>query len=165
MQRFYGQERALIDASGRLKLPSSYFSAFQVSESTNLVLYCLPEGAVGLYPQKTWQAMRELEEAQKQQAAHSLVYRRQLRRFGAMSQHVTLSKQGRITIPALFREFASLNTGESVILAGVEIGIEIWSISHWQSEMLNIQDHVLAKGELEMTSDLNTGGTNGGEDA
>ena len=154
MNRFLGQEKASIDSSGRLKLPSVYYSLFDEGGVGELILYCLPEGAVGIYPIETWKEIRELEEAQKKLAAHSFVHRRQMRQFGAMSQQVSLSKQGRITIPALFREFASIDNSEPIILAGVEIGLEIWNADRWKAEMLDIQNHYNTKASQEMNLDL-----------
>ncbi len=85
-----------------------------------------------------------------------MVFRRELRRFGAYSQPQAISKQGRITIPQLFRDMLELNPGESVVLVGIEIGIEIWNEERWARETRKILAHQIERADAEMNNDLQT---------
>ena len=87
-------------------------------------------------------------------AAESIVFRRTLRRFGGWSQSEKISAQGRITVPQMFKEHAGLKNGADVIVAGVEIGVELWSVERWEEEQRRIGEHMRRKSEQEMEQDL-----------
>ena len=127
---------------------------FQRHTEREIVLHCLPEGAVGVYPPHVWKSMRGLDQDKEVSAANSLVFRRSLRRFGAMSLGSSISNQGRITIPSTYRVFAELVPSSPVIVIGCEIGVEIWNQKRWIAEAELIQRHVFEKGEHEMNSDV-----------
>jgi DNA-binding transcriptional regulator/RsmH inhibitor MraZ len=154
MLAFCGQDRCSIDANGRLKLSPRVISDFLERCSGEIVMHCLPEGAVALYPEEVYLEMRQNETAPAAKAAHSLVFRRSMRRFGAMSQSEQISKQGRITLPAAFRKYAELGPGSDAYVVGVEIGVEIWNAERWDAELERINEHVQEKGEREMAADL-----------
>jgi len=71
---------------------------------------------------------------------------------GAPPQRI--STQGRITIPPEYRDFAGLSAAGGIVVAGVEIGIEIWDRARWQEEQKNLMEHAREKGEREMAGDL-----------
>ncbi len=154
MLQFCGQEQCKLDANGRLKLSSAVLRDFQRLSDRDLVLFCLPEGALGLYPPATWASMRKQDADPAPAAGQSMLARRSLRRFGAFSQRVELTQQGRITIPQGFREHADLEPQKPLMLVGAEIGAEIWSVPRWQTELELIQSHMVRKGEEEMNADL-----------
>jgi DNA-binding transcriptional regulator/RsmH inhibitor MraZ len=77
-----------------------------------------------------------------------------MRRFGALSKTEKISAQGRITIPAPYRVYADLKSGEEVIVVGCEIGVEIWNAKRWAAELDMMNDHFREKGEREMSTDL-----------
>lgn len=154
MLAFYGQERGLIDANGRIKFSPRTQADFQSRGEGEVVLHCLPEGALAVYPEEVYLEMRRGESRPAERAANSLVFRRQLRRFGAMSHSDRISPQGRITLPVSFRQFAELTPGEEMVVIGTEIGVEIWNRRRWDAETRRIQSHVTDKGEREMAADL-----------
>ena len=158
MLEFCGQERCIIDGTGRLKLSTNLLRDYQRHTDNEIVLYCLPEGAIVAYPPSVWQRMRGHEANKAILAARSVVYRRTLRRFGAMSQGVKISNQGRITIPSAYREYAKLVPNTEVLLIGCEIGVEIWNAERWLSESQLIQEHIFEKVKIEMDADLLTEG-------
>ena len=80
--------------------------------------------------------------------------RRSLRRFGALTQPETISRQGRITLPVQFREFAGLAPGREACVIGVEVGVEIWSVERYLAEMAAIDEHLQKKRQQEMLADL-----------
>ncbi len=151
---FCGQDYCTVDANGRVKLSPRLLMDFgQRGES--VVVHCLPEGALGVYPESVWRQMRERETASEPAAARSIVARRQLRRFGALSQVDAISRQGRITIPVPFREITGLAPGTEAVLVGVEIGVEVWSAVRWNAEFQTLLQHEQEKAEREMQADLN----------
>lgn len=139
MVTFCGQERCLVDANGRIKLGPRFLSDLRRTGG-DIVLYCLPEGALGVYPASTWLQMRQREARPAVKAATSAEFRRQLRRFGAMSQAETLSNQGRFTVPPHFRSMLSLEPGQDVIMVGCEIGVEVWSAECWTEELKRLRE-------------------------
>jgi DNA-binding transcriptional regulator/RsmH inhibitor MraZ len=114
----------------------------------------LPEGGIAVYPEDIYLEMRRHEEAPAARAATSLVFRRSMRRFGAMSKSDKISRQGRITIPVAYRTYAALDAGVDVSIVGVEIGVEIWNTERWNEEINKINEHVKEKGMREMATDL-----------
>jgi DNA-binding transcriptional regulator/RsmH inhibitor MraZ len=155
MTRFCGQDACRIDQNGRVKLTPRLMEDFQKT-SLDVMLHCLTEGAMAVYPQTVWSQMRDHEPRPAEKAAKSVVFRRELRRFGAYSQPQSISKQGRITVPQLFRDMLELTPGESVVLVGIEIGIEIWNEERWALETRKILAHQMERADAEMNSDLQT---------
>ena len=156
---FYGQERCKIDGNNRIKLSSVFLSSFErISPSMEIVLFCLPEHAIGIYPVEVWEQMRQEEsedrEASMRMLSESMLSRRQRRRFGSMTQFVSISRQGRVTLPATFMEFAGIAAKDQVVLAGVEVGLELWSEEAWDRELAVIQDHLMKKSKHELETDL-----------
>lgn len=159
MLAFCGQEKCLIDANGRLKMSPRFLSDFIERDKGNVVLHCLPEGALAVYPSTVYTQMRKAEPRPAEKAVSSMVFRRSLRYSGAMSQSQKISEQGRITLPVMFRDHTELLPGSEAIVIGVEIGIEIWSINRWKEELEKINSHNREKGDREMAADL-MGGEN-----
>ena len=153
MPAFCGTDKCQMDANGRVKLSPHVLEDFARSGG-DVVLHCLPEGAVAVYPEKIFEAMRRTDGNAAEQAGRSMVYRREQRRFGAWSCSQRISAQGRVTVPPEFRDFAGLATSGSVVVAGVEIGIEIWDAARWQEEQRRMMEHARKKGEQEMHDDL-----------
>jgi len=154
MLSFCSQDKALIDANGRIKLSPRTIIDFKKNGGLNIVLHCLPEGAIAIYPEQTYIAMRKEEPRQTEKASTSLVQRRVKRRFGALSRSEKITAQGRITIPAPYREYANLGPGKNAIIVGCEIGVEIWNAENWTKELEKINTHFNEKGENEMLADL-----------
>jgi DNA-binding transcriptional regulator/RsmH inhibitor MraZ len=145
-----------MDANGRLKLSVSLLQDFQRQADDALVLFCLPEGALGLYTETVWDSMRQHDSDPAALAGQSMLSRRSMRRFGAFSQRVELTRQGRITVPGVFREHAEVPPGSEVVVLGVEIGVEIWSEARWSTELSLIQEHMVEKGQRELADDLSS---------
>ncbi len=154
MLEFCGQEQCVLDGNGRIKLSTALLRNFKRYTDGEVVLHCLPEGAIAVYPPHIWKAMRGQESDREAQAANSVVYRRLIRRFGAMSQGAAISNQGRVTIPPSYREYADLVPNSPISVVGCEIGVEIWNPSRWGKESELIHQHVFSKGENEMSIDV-----------
>jgi len=153
MLSFCGMDKCSVDANGRIKLSPRFLEDF-TSRGGDVVMHCLPEGAIAVYPEDIYLAMRKNESSPAEKAAESFVFRRTLRRFGTMSQSERISAQGRVTLPQMFRDHAEIRSGCEVIVAGVEIGIEIWNVDRWKEEQLGIHEHMRLKSKQEMEQDL-----------
>ena len=154
MLSFCGIDYTTIDSNGRIRFSPKVLADF-MSRGTEVVLLCLPEGAVAVYPEETYLKIREARSESSEQAAGSFVGRQVLRRSGAWSQSQKITAQGRITIPQAFREFAGFGSGAGkLVAAGVEIGIELWSVPRWEEEQKRQQEHDMQKREQEMQQDL-----------
>ncbi len=153
---FCGFDRCQVDANGRIKLSPRVLADFKASGS-DPVLHCLPEGAIAVYPEEAFLAMRGNDGHSAERAGESFVVRRTMRRFGAMSRSEAISPQGRLTLPAYFREYAGLTGKSQAVVVGVEIGVEIWSQDRWEQEQQRFGVHMAEKGRREMDADLNYG--------
>ncbi|MCK5845227.1 MAG: hypothetical protein KAG97_11000 [Victivallales bacterium] len=154
MLSFCGQDRGTIDANGRVKFSPKFVLDFKDDCDGNVVLHALPEGALAVYPEDVYSRMRRGDSNPTESAASSLVFRRNLRRFGALSSSERVSAQGRVTIPTAFREQLGLAANQEIVVVGVEIGVEIWSLPNWNEELVRINEHAAEKGEREMAADL-----------
>ncbi|MFA4944240.1 MAG: hypothetical protein WC789_06010 [Lentisphaeria bacterium] len=150
MARFCGQDRCLIDANGRLKLSARFEQDFRAAGALEIVLHCLAEGALAIYPLPVWEQMRAEEAKTALKAGTSIVARRQLRRFGAMTQVEALSNQGRITVPTEFRPLLKLEPGTGAVVVGCEIGVEVWNADRWAAELQLLREHDVQCAEMEM---------------
>lgn len=154
MIAFYGQDLCVVDANGRIKLSPRVIGDF-MRKGPDLVLRCLPEGAIGVYSEDVFDTMENVSGNLVQQAGESVLFRRSLRAFGAMSQTEKISSQGRITLAPLFRNFAGLVPGSTAVVVGVRIGVEIWLQERWEMEQQKILEHMVQRGNMEMQADLN----------
>ena len=154
MLSFCGHDRALIDANGRVKFSPRVINDFTETGTHEIVLHCLPEGALAVYPENVYLQMRNKEPNPAEKASDSIVFRRMIRRFGALSRSEKITAQGRITIPAPYREYADLHPGKDAVVVGCEIGIEIWNSERWKEELDRMNEHFREKGEREMSADL-----------
>ena len=153
MLNFFGQDQCTIDANGRLKLSSRFCEDFNRS-GHQVVLYCLPEGGLGVYPTPTWERMNPVQGNEEAMVGNSMLYRREMRMRMAYTQPSEISKQGRLTVPTLFRKHLSLLPGTEVVLVGNGFGMEIWSLERWEQETGVLGDHAIAKGEAELDAAL-----------
>ncbi|MCK5834852.1 MAG: hypothetical protein KAG98_03860 [Lentisphaeria bacterium] len=146
MLEFSGQYNITFDQSGRFKLPPRILSDYLGKGSSEVVVYCLPEGCLGIYPLEVWQAMRA--DALVLDGG-SMLRRREMRRFGALSVSVLITKQGRLTIPASFREVCGLSDSQQLLI-GSEVGMEIWNPAQWEVELAIVNKYSIDKGLEEL---------------
>lgn len=154
MLQFCGLEKTQLDGNGRLKLGARLQQSFASFDSQTVVLYCLPEGGIGIYPLAEWEKVKPDLKVIQQEFTGSVLARRRMRMIGAMTSQENLSNQGRVRIPQMFREMCQLEPNSEVMLVGSEFGVEVWSSDKWQKEMMLMQQHSLEKGEMEMNADL-----------
>jgi AbrB family looped-hinge helix DNA binding protein len=154
MLSFCGQDSGTMDSNGRVKFSPKVVADFKDACGGEVVLHALPEGALAVYPEDVYARMRLDDSKPGGNFGSSLVFRRNLRRFGALTSAERISAQGRVTIPAAFRERLGLTPNSEFVVVGVEIGVEIWNADRWRRELERIDEHVAEKGEREMAADL-----------
>jgi transcriptional regulator MraZ len=135
---FLGEFQHSIDTKGRVAIPARFRSKIE----RGAVLTRGVESCLYIYPLETWELKaRELDAAILDPRQRRMVERR----FFGMAFECELDAQGRIVLPARYRQYAGLN-GEAVVL-GARDRFEIWSPAEWeryndemdQTDMSNLQ--------------------------
>lgn len=138
---FMGEYSHIIDAKGRLIVPSK----FRELLGDEFVLTKGLDGCLSIYPMDEWKAFEEKLKALPLTNKNARTFSRF---FVAGATACELDKQGRILVPATLREFAGLE--KDVILTGNITRIEIWSKAKW-SENSNYDDmDAIAEGMQDM---------------
>ncbi len=127
MQGFSGKFYYNLDEKGRVMIPASFRQVLVSQYGPRLYLTNAPfDRCLQLYPQEEWQ--RLLEKVRTLPKSYEEV-RFFMRRVIASATECELDKQGRLLIPAPYREDAGID-GE-VVIVGVVDRIEIWSKDEW----------------------------------
>ena len=121
-----GEYNHTIDAKGRLIVPAKFREVlgdeFVVTKGLDNCLF--------VYPNDEW---TRFEEKLKSLPLTNKNARQFTRFFLAGAAACEVDKQGRILLPQVLREFASLE--KDVVLVGVASRIEIWSRELWDESM------------------------------
>ena len=115
---FMGEYNHTIDAKGRLIVPAK----FREILGDNFIVTKGLDGCLFVYPNDEW---TRFEEKLKSLPLTNKNARQFTRFFLAGAAACEVDKQGRILLPQVLREFASLE--KDVVLVGVASRIEIWS--------------------------------------
>lgn len=119
---FLGEFQHSVDTKGRLAIPARFRSKIE----RGAVLTRGVETCLYVYPLETWeQKARELDAAILDPRQRRMVERR----FFGMAFECELDAQGRIVVPARYRQYAGLN-GEAAVV-GARDRFEIWSPEEW----------------------------------
>ena len=132
---FVGEYLHSVDAKGRLALPAR----FRTKIAGGAVLTRGIEACLYVFPTATW------EEKGRELAASAINPRQRRmieRRFFGMAFECELDAQGRIIVPAKFRQYAGLN-GEATVV-GARDRIEIWSVERWEAYTVEMQGEDLS---------------------
>lgn len=113
---FMGQYEHSIDAKGRIIIPAR----FRENLGESFVVTRGLDGCLFLYPDAEWQKFVE----KLQSLPSNQNTRRMQRQFLSKAMEVAIDKQGRILIPSLLREIASLE--KEVVFVGMMNRIEVW---------------------------------------
>lgn len=151
---FYGRNKCVLDASGRIKLPPWAKDTFDKISDSSLVFYCMPEGCLAVFPAARWQEFRKGLDSGDIDLLSNGVKRMQMRLVGCMSQIGEVSNQGRITVPLELREEVGLDSAKEVMVSGSEKWLEVWNLERWKAELARIREHAQKKLEIEMKADL-----------
>ena len=125
---FRGLSAGQIDSKGRITIPANYRTLMVEEASGSLVVTIDTEyPCLLLYTFPAWQAIEEkLESLPSFQPAA----RRIQRLLMGHATEVELDRQGRILLPNLLRDYATLD--KTAILVGQGKKIEIWSEPLWE---------------------------------
>lgn len=123
---FMGEYKHTIDAKGRLIVPAK----FREILGDNFIVTKGLDGCLFVYPNDEW---TRFEEKLKSLPLTNKNARQFTRFFLAGAAACEVDKQGRILLPQVLREFASLE--KDVVLVGVASRIEIWSRERWDESM------------------------------
>ena len=123
---FMGEYNHTIDAKGRLIVPAK----FREILGDNFIVTKGLDGCLFVYPNDEW---TRFEEKLKSLPLTNKNARQFTRFFLAGAAACEVDKQGRILLPQVLREFASLE--KDVVLVGVASRIEIWSRERWDVSM------------------------------
>ena len=123
---FMGEYNHTIDAKGRLIVPAK----FREILGDNFIVTKGLDGCLFVYPNDEW---TRFEEKLKSLPLTNKNARQFTRYFLAGAAACEVDKQGRILLPQVLREFASLE--KDVVLVGVASRIEIWSRERWDESM------------------------------
>ena len=127
---FLGEYLHSVDSKGRLAIPAR----FRAKIEGGAVLTRGVDTCLYVYPMATWeQKARELDAAIVDPRQRRLVERR----FFGMAYECELDAQGRIIVPAKFRQYAELN-GEATVV-GARDRFEVWSPVRWEAYMEEMQ--------------------------
>ena len=123
---FMGEYNHTIDAKGRLIVPAK----FREILGDNFIVTKGLDGCLFVYPNDEW---TRFEEKLKSLPLTNKNARQFTRFFLAGAAACEVDTQGRILLPQVLREFASLE--KDVVLVGVASRIEIWSRERWDESM------------------------------
>ena len=123
---FMGEYNHTIDAKGRLIVPAK----FREILGDNFIVTKGLDGCLFVYPNDEW---TRFEEKLKSLPLTNKNASQFTRFFLAGAAACEVDKQGRILLPQVLREFASLE--KDVVLVGVASRIEIWSRERWDESM------------------------------
>ena len=119
---FFGTYTPKLDDKGRLFLPAKFreqlADGLMVTRGQEHCLYVWPQAEIARITER----LREAPVSNK--AARDYI-----RMFSSGSSEETPDKQGRITVPPLLREWASLS--KDIVVIGAMTRLEIWDEAAW----------------------------------
>ena len=125
MGLFLGEHRHALDDKGRVIFPARMRDEL----GPHVVLQKGIEACVYVFPQSAWE--REVERVNSLPTTRPDA-RRYRRFFFSQAQSERVDKQGRLTIPQAFRDYAGL--AREVVVAGVGTRVEIWDATKWDTQ-------------------------------
>jgi len=127
---FRGIQALQLDDKGRMAIPARYREILRNQAAGQLILTIDPfESCLLLYSLPQWQILE-----QKLIALSSLdaSTRRLQRLLIGHAAELMLDNQGRLLLPALLRQHATLE--KQIILLGQGNKFELWSLEHWEEK-------------------------------
>ena len=122
---FLGEHHHSLDAKGRLIFPVR----MREDLGAQVVLQKGIERCLHVYPPEDW--ARRVADVQGLPTTDP-DSRRYARFFFSQASSEQLDKQGRLTIPQAFREYAELD--REVVIVGAGARVEIWNAAAWEEQ-------------------------------
>lgn len=129
---FIGTYEHSLDPKGRVSLPARFREILATQGDQRLVVTTNVDASgrcLVAYPMPEWMAFQE-KISTLPQFEEAVIRLKRLHIAGACE--CTTDKQGRLLIPPMLREYASLSG--SVVFAGLGNSIEIWDRGRWDEE-------------------------------
>ncbi len=141
--RFRGINNLTLDAKGRMAMPSRYRERLLESCGGKLVVTVDPSHCLLVYPLPEWESIESKLDALPSLNARSRAFQRLL--VGHATE-CELDSQGRILLPGMLREFASLD--KKIVLIGQGKKFEIWDEASWNENQQQWLETVQGDDEL-----------------
>ncbi len=132
---FLGEHRHALDDKGRIIFPARLRDEL----GSQVVLQKGLEACVVVFPPTEWEKEVEKVTALPTTKPEARRYRRF---FFSQAQSERIDKQGRLTIPQSFREYAGLT--RDVVVAGIGPRVEIWDAQAWDAQSESADSNVEA---------------------
>ena len=131
---FRGINAVNLDAKGRMAMPAKYRAELQDDDAEGCLIVTIDteEKCLLLYPQSVWE---EIERKIESLPSFNKITRRIQRLLIGHATELEMDASGRILLPALLREYASLD--KRIILAGQGKKFEIWDEEIWTNGRAN----------------------------
>ncbi|MCZ6890740.1 MAG: division/cell wall cluster transcriptional repressor MraZ [Gammaproteobacteria bacterium] len=128
---FRGISSATLDSKGRMALPARFREPVIVTAASKLVVTIdMRERCLLMYPLPEWETVQEKLEGLSNIRPDARLLQRLL--IGHATD-LELDGSGRMLLPTMLREYASLTKG--LVLVGQGNKIEIWADAAWKSRM------------------------------
>ncbi len=147
---FRGITSINIDDKGRFAIPARYREVLMDQDGGKLVVTIdTQERCLLLYPVKQWE---HIEKKLEVLPSFNPVTRRIQRLLIGHATELEIDKQGRVLLPPLLRDYASLE--KTIMLVGQGKKFEIWGEKQWDDGRASwLNEHAI--GQSEMPPELN----------
>jgi transcriptional regulator MraZ len=133
---FQGATELILDAKGRLAVPTRYRDAL-LSGGRGLVLTAHPDGCLLLYPRLAWEPIGAKVQSLSSFNEQARWWQRLLVGF---AEDIEPDAQGRVLISPALRKFAHLE--KDVMLVGQGSHFELWSAPAWDERLAHALSQV-----------------------
>lgn len=127
---FQGAAQLILDAKGRLAVPTRHRDRLLSEAQGKLVLTAHPHKCVLLYPEPAWEPIRARIMTFSSFDPTSSQWKRLLVGFASEQE---MDSSGRVLVTPELRKFAGLE--RDVMMVGQGSHFEIWSLSAWEQQL------------------------------
>ena len=146
----YGTQELIIDAKGRLVIPSKFRAPVLQQGQTHWVVTLERRECLLFYPQMQWETVQQ--QLLDLPVQSNVVLRRFQQLVLGHAEHVLMDAMGRVLLPPSLRKLVNFQT--EVTLVGRGNRLELWSRASWDEQTqaaLDIDENILAE-ELGKTT-------------
>ena len=126
---FRGVTELLLDAKGRVAVPTRYRDALAAAGESRLVLTADPSRCLLLYPRSVWEP---IQQRLMGLSGFNERIRGLQRLLVGHADDAEIDASGRILVPPALRSFARLD--RQVVLVGQGHRFELWGAPEWQAQ-------------------------------
>lgn len=127
---FQGPSELVLDAKGRLAVPTKHREGLLSSPDRKLVLTAHPERCLLLYPAHAWAPKREQVLAWPSFDDQAALWKRLL---VGHAEELEMDSAGRLLVPPALRKFAGID--RQVMMVGQGSYFEIWNLAAWEEQL------------------------------